>query len=110
MDGLQEDRDCEDGLHFSPYDGQCVEPRLAECKKDREFCLARNNGNDFIGWFRTVNQRNCNQYYVCTSNENFEVVGAAVMRCAPGLHVNPVNFQCQDPATAQCDVRKLFLI
>lgn len=90
-------------MHYSPYDGKCVEPWLAECSKDRDFCLAR-NGGDFTGWFRTFNQRSCNEYYVCTNNQNAGVIGAGVMRCAPGLHVNSTTFECQDPSLAECDV------
>lgn len=59
----------------------------------------------FTGWFRTINQRSCSEYYVCTNNEVAGVIGAAVMRCAPGLHVNPKTFECQNTNDAGCDVR-----
>lgn len=104
IDGQQEDRSCAPGLHFSYYDGKCVEPYLADCTKDREFCIARNGGTVFTGWFRTINQRSCSEYYVCTNNEVAGVIGAAVMRCASDLYVNPNTFQCQNSNDAGCDV------
>jgi len=104
IDGQQEDRACAPGLHFSYYDGKCVEPFIADCTKDRDFCIARNGGSEFTGWFRTINQRSCNEYYVCTNNEMAGVIGAAVMRCAQDLHVNPYTFECQASNLAGCDI------
>lgn len=104
IDGLQEDRECPNGLHFSPYDGKCVEPELAECDTDRKFCSAQNNNSEDFVQFKVPNSRACDQFYLCWNNKENNAIGAATFRCNTGLHVNPNSFLCELPETAGCDV------
>lgn len=103
IDGFQEDRECPNGLHFSSYDKKCVDPTLAECSNDREFCTSINGDDDFIQ-FKVPNPRACDQFYLCWNNQEQNAIGAATFRCNYGLHVNPNNFLCELPETAGCDV------
>jgi len=64
LDDQQIDRSCPDGLHFSPYDQDCVDPSIANCKNDGKTCQS---SDPFVPLF-IPNSRNCRAYYICFNN------------------------------------------
>lgn len=96
FDGIQNDRDCPLGTHFSYYDNACVDPFLADCSLDYHMCQESvlTGLPVFI-----ANSRDCRSYYVCVGENSVP------LRCAPGQHFVPELNWCDSPEEANCTVR-----
>ncbi|XP_070501540.1 peritrophin-48-like [Chironomus tepperi] len=64
LDNQPIDRSCPAGLHFSPYDQECVDPNIANCMNDGVTCQG---SNPFVPKY-IPNSRNCSSYYICFNN------------------------------------------
>lgn len=93
--GLQNDRNCPPGLHFSYIDNECVDPFLADC--DLDFHLCKGSRQTGLPTFHK-NTRNCESYFLCVGSE------VITLRCEPGSHFDERQNWCTDPETAQCEV------
>ncbi|CRL08014.1 CLUMA_CG020982, isoform A [Clunio marinus] len=93
FDGLQNDRDCPQGLHFSTYEKKCVDPFLADCKLDQSLCEGSGNGN--IPFF-IASSRDCRAYYICIGDSLLPLM------CAPGQHFLPEAGWCDLQEKSDC--------
>lgn len=95
---LIQDRTCPPGLHFSPYDNNCVDPKLAECSIDKEICTA--GGTVGTPWdpILVANSRDCQAYFLCLGTTSVS------MRCAPGLQFNKDESWCDVAEMVKCIV------
>jgi Chitin binding Peritrophin-A domain len=93
--GLQNDRDCPPGLHYSYFDNDCVDPFLADCNLDYHLCEeSRRTG---LPTFHK-NSRDCESYFLCVDSK------AISLNCEPGFHFDERKNWCSDPETVQCKV------
>lgn len=93
FDGLQNDRDCPQGLQFSYYDNDCVDPFLADCNLD--YFLCQEAVQTGIAVF-IPNSRDCRSYFVCVGDTSVE------LRCAPTQHFLPGPNWCVSEEEANC--------
>ncbi|KAL7013737.1 hypothetical protein ACKWTF_015550 [Chironomus riparius] len=99
IDGVQQDRLCKTGLHYSEFHNDCVEPSQSDCVTDFEFCNRKHN-EDTEGIFpKVANPRDCATFYIC-SDDNWVIQN----KCYPGGHFNPATGFCEDSTNNVCDV------
>lgn len=89
------DRECPLGLHFSYFDGGCVDPRFADCQIDRKLCKESVDNNDLPIFIK--NERNCGSYFLCVGEK------AVLLRCAPGNQFDTTNNWCERREEVQCE-------
>jgi len=84
---------CAEGLYFDRELLKCNFPEYAECI--HEVCPPTNDPTNitFIG-----SRVDCEKYFICYSGRPFEV------RCAPGVHWNAADEQCDFPENANCTI------
>lgn len=95
FENIFNDRECPFGLHFSYYDGRCVDPRYADCDIDKILCKEsiENNGTPIF----VENTRSCESYFLCLNKQSL------VLRCAPGTQYDKENYWCDLKENVQCD-------
>lgn len=97
FDGIQNDRECTAGEHFSYYDGKCVAPFLADCSLDAFLCR---ESQEIGAPVLVPNSRDCGSYYVCVGKT------AVPLRCAPQQHFLPEKNWCVPEDESYCEVVK----
>jgi Chitin binding Peritrophin-A domain len=101
FDGIQNDRSCSVGKHFSFFENSCVDPFLADCNLD--YLLCKDSISSGIPVF-VANPRDCNSYFVCVGEQ------AVALNCAKDYHFVPSK-GCEPIEQANCTVscKKQFL-
>ena len=101
FDGVENDRDCEPGLHFSPFDQECVDPFMADCNREAHSCAESVES----GLAKLLpNSRDCQAFFVCIGDR------LAELRCAPKTHFVLDNGWCEPEEIADCTVSLLNII
>lgn len=94
FDGIENDRDCEPGLHYSPYDERCVTPFLADCNIEAQVCRE----SEETGVATLIqNSRDCASFFVCIGSRSAE------LKCAPDTHFNPDFGWCDNSEEYDCE-------
>jgi len=93
FDTFENDRICPPGLHFSYYDGDCVDPFLADCSIDYNTC--HESSKTGIPIF-VADPRDCRSFYVCVGGTS------VLLRCAPQTHFDPEENWCVPEEQADC--------
>jgi hypothetical protein len=91
---IMNDRNCPVGLHYSYYDGGCVDPRLADCQTEKKLCKESIENNNLPKFFE--NERSCGSYFLCLGEK------AVVLRCAPGSQFDVENNWCDNEKNIEC--------
>jgi len=94
FDQFENDRICPAGTHFSYYDGDCVDPFLADCSIDYNTC--RESSESGIPTF-VADLRDCSSFYVCVGGTS------VLLRCAPGTHFAPEDNWCAPEPEVNCE-------
>jgi hypothetical protein len=94
VNGMEIERNCPAGLHFSRELRECTDPEKAECEDDdddREECPAEGIKN-------ISHPKNCEKYIICVNGMEIE------RSCPAGLHFSRELRECTDPEKAECEV------
>ncbi|KAG5666793.1 hypothetical protein PVAND_014803 [Polypedilum vanderplanki] len=94
IEDLQGDFQCPDGLHFSPYDQDCVEPSMALCRVNDVTCA---HSVPFIPLF-IPSSRQCSVYYVCYN----DILNR--YQCGPDHHFDIKTTWCLPEDEVDCQI------
>lgn len=94
FDNIFNDRECQFGLHFSYYDGRCVDPLYADCDINKIICKESLENNDRPAFVE--NTRSCESYFLCMNKQ------LIIRNCAPGTHYDKENHWCDLEENVEC--------
>lgn len=92
--GVEIERNCADGLHFSREQRACVDPEDADCEEIKKECPDEDDPENIVFF---PNTEDCSKYYVCFGGEKIP------LSCGDGLHWSVHEDACLDKDEAKCE-------